>query len=189
MTSDDDQHGAPDDATIASRDNALLRRARAVRDGRARDLILIEGLRLCEEAARARLSLDAVLYTEETRRSERGSQLLNSLRRAGARRMHVVAESLLASVSDTKTPQGTIVLAERPRTDADALAARIAHQALPLLVILHGISNPANAGGVLRAAEAAGACGAVAIKNTADLFSPKALRGAMGSSLDRKSVV
>ncbi|MEJ7616326.1 MAG: hypothetical protein WKF30_04995 [Pyrinomonadaceae bacterium] len=75
MTSDDDdRHAAPEDAPIASRDNALLRRARAARDGRGgreRDLILIEGLRLCEEAARARLSLDVVLYTEEMRRSER----------------------------------------------------------------------------------------------------------------------
>ncbi|MEJ7616325.1 MAG: TrmH family RNA methyltransferase [Pyrinomonadaceae bacterium] len=97
--------------------------------------------------------------------------------------MHVVSETLLASVSDTTTPQGIVVLAERPRTDGDAFAAKLAGEALPLLVILHGISNPANAGSVLRAAEAAGACGAVAVKNTADLFSPKALRGAMGSSL------
>ena len=37
---------------ITSRANALIRRARAVRAGKARELIFIEGVRLCEEAVR-----------------------------------------------------------------------------------------------------------------------------------------
>ena len=47
---------------------------------------------------------------------------------------------------------------------------------------MHGINNPANAGAILRTAEAAGATGAVTTHGSTDLFSPKALRGAMGSS-------
>jgi hypothetical protein len=35
---------------ITSRDNSLLRKARAVRDGKDNELIFVEGLRLCEEA-------------------------------------------------------------------------------------------------------------------------------------------
>jgi TrmH family RNA methyltransferase len=52
----------------------------------------------------------------------------------------------------------------------------------PLVVIMHEINNPVNVGAMLRTAEAAGATGAIATKNTADPFSPKALRGAMGSA-------
>ncbi len=52
----------------------------------------------------------------------------------------------------------------------------------PLLLVMHEINNPVNVGAILRTAEAAGATGAIATKNTADPFSPKALRGAMGSA-------
>ncbi|HYY41607.1 MAG TPA: RNA methyltransferase, partial [Pyrinomonadaceae bacterium] len=52
----------------------------------------------------------------------------------------------------------------------------------PLVVIMHRINNPANAGAMLRVAEAAGATGVIATAGTVDLFSPKSLRGAMGSA-------
>ena len=47
---------------------------------------------------------------------------------------------------------------------------------------MHQINNPVNVGAIIRTAEAAGASGAVATANTSDPFSPKALRGAMGSA-------
>jgi hypothetical protein len=47
---------------ITSRDNSLLRRARAVRDGKADDAIFVEGLRLCEEALRSDLAIGAVIF-------------------------------------------------------------------------------------------------------------------------------
>jgi TrmH family RNA methyltransferase len=53
---------------------------------------------------------------------------------------------------------------------------------MPLMVVMHQINNPVNVGAILRTAEAAGATGAIATRNTTDPFSPKALRGAMGSA-------
>jgi len=47
---------------------------------------------------------------------------------------------------------------------------------------MHGVNNPVNVGAILRSAEGAGATGAIATIHTADPFSPKALRGAMGSA-------
>jgi TrmH family RNA methyltransferase len=52
----------------------------------------------------------------------------------------------------------------------------------PLLVVLHQINNPVNVGAILRTAEAAGANGIITTSNTSDPFSPKSLRGAMGSA-------
>lgn len=49
------------ESVISSRDNQLARRARAVREGKVREQIFIEGLRLAEEAARAPLSIDSVI--------------------------------------------------------------------------------------------------------------------------------
>jgi TrmH family RNA methyltransferase len=164
---------------INSRDNALVKRARAVRDGKIRGQIFIEGVRLCEEATRAGLEINAVLYNEKLLKDERGQRLLQSLKAAEAQ-VALVSESVLSSVSDTKTPQGVVILALRPPTDKSVLEKGAAE--IPLIVVMHRINNPSNAGAILRTAEAAGATGAVVTLDSTDIFSPKALRGAMGSS-------
>ncbi|HEX8175210.1 MAG TPA: RNA methyltransferase [Pyrinomonadaceae bacterium] len=179
-----------DSGKITSRHNSLVKHARAVRDRRdAPEQIFIEGLRLSEEAASSRLVVQDALYTEKFQGEERGAALLNELRLAGSR-LTPVSDEVLASVSDTRTPQGIVLLASRPHAGVDRLNAALKAgrtgqskpSATPLLVIIHGINNPANAGAILRTAEAAGADGIISTRGTTDLFSTKALRGAMGSS-------
>jgi len=164
---------------IISRDNSLLRQVRAVRDGKIDELIFVEGLRLCEEAYRSQLEIEAVIVSEELLRKERAASAIAELSRV-AKRVASVSEKLLESVSYTKTPQGIIVLARRPAATETRLAKNLG--ASPLLVVLHQINNPVNVGAIVRTAEAAGASGVIATKNTSDPFSPKSLRGAMGSA-------
>ena len=164
---------------ITSRDNALLRQARAVRDGKIEELIFVEGLRLCEEAYRSRLDIEAVIASEELLRKERAAAAVDELS-AVAKRVASVSEKLLESISYTKTPQGIVVLAKRPESSEARLAASL--DAKSLLVVLHQINNPVNVGAILRTAEAAGATGVITTRNTSDPFSPKSLRGAMGSA-------
>ncbi|HEX8493265.1 MAG TPA: RNA methyltransferase [Pyrinomonadaceae bacterium] len=164
---------------ITSRDNQLARRARAVREGRVQGQIFIEGLRLSLEAARASLAIDSVICTERFARDERGARLFPLLGKT-IERISLVSEAVFASLSDTKSPQGVVILAARPHTGRAALEQAIANT--PLFVIMHQLNNPSNAGAILRTAEAAGATGAATTHGTTDLFSPKALRGAMGSS-------
>jgi TrmH family RNA methyltransferase len=164
---------------IDSRDNSLLRQVRAVRDGKVDELIFIEGLRLCEEAQRSKLELEAVVVSEELLRKERAAAAVAELSKA-SKRVAKVSEKLLASISYTKTPQGIIVLAQRPEASEARLAAQL--EASSLLVVLHQINNPVNVGAILRTAEAAGATGVITTRSTSDPFSPKSLRGAMGSA-------
>ena len=164
---------------ITSRDNSLLRRARAVRDGKIQDLIFVEGLRLCAEALRSELPIDAVIFSEEIARKEKAARLLEELGQV-CERLAAVSEKLLASISYTKTPQGIVLLASRPMMDGASFKS--SQPARPLLVIMHGTNNPVNVGAILRTAEAAGVSGAITTKHTSDPFSPKALRGAMGSA-------
>jgi TrmH family RNA methyltransferase len=164
---------------ITSRDNSLLRQARAVRDGKIEEFIFVEGLRLCEEAQRSNLEIEAVIVSEELMRKERAAQAIAELSRV-SKRTASVSEKLLESISYTKTPQGIVVLAARPVSSEAHLAASLAPN--PLLVVLHQINNPVNVGAILRTAEAAGATGVIATRNTSDPFSPKSLRGAMGSA-------
>ncbi len=164
---------------ITSRDNSLLRHARAARDGKVDESIFVEGLRLCEEAQTSGLKIEAVIYSEEIARKERAARLIERLGKA-CEQVASASEKLLESISYTKTPQGIVVLASRPANDEASFKAK--QPASPLLVILHGINNPVNVGAILRTAEAAGVTGAIATTNTADPLSPKALRGAMGSA-------
>ncbi|HKG58182.1 MAG TPA: RNA methyltransferase [Pyrinomonadaceae bacterium] len=164
---------------ITSRDNSLLRQARSVRDGKIDELIFVEGLRLCEEAQRSSLTIEAVIVSEELMRKERAAQAIAELSHV-SKRTASVSEKLLESISYTKTPQGIVVLAARPDASEAHLAASLATSSL--LVVLHQINNPVNVGAILRTAEAAGATGVIATRNTSDPFSPKSLRGAMGSA-------
>ena len=164
---------------ITSRDNSLLHLARAVRDGKFKESIFVEGLRLCEEALTSGLKIEAVIYSEEIARKERAAELIERLEATSEKRVSV-SEKLLESISYTKTPQGIIVLAGRPMLAEEEFKAR--QSASPLLVLMHGINNPVNVGAIMRTAEAAGVTGIIATAGTADPFSPKALRGAMGSA-------
>ncbi|HKG79109.1 MAG TPA: hypothetical protein VKA78_06810, partial [Pyrinomonadaceae bacterium] len=70
---------------ITSRDNSLLRQVRAVRDGKIDELIFIEGLRLCEEAYRSDLAIEAVVVSEELLRKERAAGVIEELSRVSKR--------------------------------------------------------------------------------------------------------
>lgn len=168
---------------ITSRDNARLKFARAVRDDRAdgREQIFIEGLRLAEEAIAANLEITDYFFTAEFAAAPRGKILLENLAKqskSGA----MLSSNLLASIAETKSPPGVVVLARAPETGKSLVAQALERSAQPLLIVLHEINNPLNVGAILRTAEAAGVAAAILTKTTADPFAPKALRGAMGSA-------
>ncbi|MCU1265180.1 MAG: rRNA methylase [Acidobacteria bacterium] len=165
--------------TITSRDNALLRRFRAVRDGKVEEAIFVEGLRLCAEAYLSGLSIEAVIYSDELGQKDKAKRILTELGSV-CERVVPVSEALLATISYTKTPQGLVLLASRPEVDENEFKRR--QLSNPLLIVMHGINNPVNVGAIMRTAEAAGATGAITTVNSSDPFSPKALRGAMGSA-------
>src|SRR5256714_11359626 len=163
---------------ITSRKNTLAQRARAVRDGREKEFVFVEGVRLCEEALRAGVGFEFALFTPSVEEGERGARLVEVLRRA-CPRVLVVNESVLESVSDTKTSQGIVAVARGPRTGADVI---VLGDETPLVVIMHAVGNPSNAGAMLRVAEAAGVTAVITTKGSTDPLSPKALRGSMGSA-------
>ncbi len=145
---------------------------------------------MCEEAVRSavgsNVAITSVLYTPDFAVEPRGKALLTELKKRGIEGL-LVPEKLLDSVTDTSSPQGIVITAEKPVSSSVLTGAldmaQIRPGDLPLVMILHEINNPANLGAILRTAEAAGAIGVVITRNSADPFSPKALRGAMGASL------
>ncbi|GAB3299558.1 TrmH family RNA methyltransferase [Parasphingorhabdus pacifica] len=91
--------------------------------------------------------------------------------------VHVVTERAAASLSETVTPQGVVAVCDLPlSTPAEALAER------PRLVaVLVGISDPGNAGTVVRVADAAGAGAVLFAGDSVDAYNGKAVRASTGS--------
>jgi RNA methyltransferase, TrmH family len=164
---------------ITSKDNSLLRDARAVRDGKLEDMIFVEGLRLCEEVVNSQLSINALIFSDELAQKPKPAELIEKFA-ASSVRVAVVSEKLLASISYSKTPQGIVMLAARPAMTEEHFSRQ--QNGIPLIVVMHRITNPVNVGAILRTAEATGVTGAIATENATDPFSPKALRGAMGAA-------
>ncbi len=165
--------------TITSRDNSLIKHVRAVRDGRVDDAIFVEGMRLCEEALTSGLEIHAVVFSDEIARKQKPAELIEKLSTA-CDRLVCVSEKMLTYVSYSKTSQGILLLASRPETSEEQLTERQVETSL--IVVMHRVTNPVNAGAILRTSEATGATGAIATENATDPYSPKALRGAMGAA-------
>jgi TrmH family RNA methyltransferase len=96
-----------------------------------------------------------------------------------AKRKVRVSEAVFEAISDVDNPQGILAIARCPEWSWQNLLDRTPAP----IVILDGLQDPGNVSTIVRTAEAAGAAGIVTTPGTAHLFSPKALRGAMGSTL------
>lgn len=166
---------------ITSRENAKLKLVRKVRDGREKNLVFVEGVRLAEEVLRSGIQIVEVCVSENFKRHERAAQLLGAFQNKNAP-IAEVSESLLQSLADTKTSQGIILICEKPTTSKEFFEANFSlRNKLPVVVLLHEINNPSNLGAILRTAEAVDLGGIIISKNSADVFSPKSLRASMGA--------
>lgn len=163
---------------ITSRDNSRLKHARAVRDGRVEGEVFVEGLRLAKEAVDV-LEITDFFFTPEFEETAPGEELLKKAQNFNTA---IINQKLLESISDTKSPQGVVLLARKPKTGKQVLEEKLKSISTPLFVVLHELNNPANAGAILRTAEAAGVAGAILTRNSADVFSPKSLRATMGAA-------
>ena len=163
---------------ITSRDNQHLAAARRVRDGRGESSIFIEGRRLVDEALRSKLVIESAFCTGGIIDDE----LCQRIGATGAA-VYEVGDKAFASIADTSTPQGIVLVAKRPVGGRELIEANVdARTGLRLVVLLNEINNPANLGAILRTAEAAGVAGVIVSTGSADVHSPKSTRAAMGAS-------
>lgn len=160
---------------IVSPKNPVVGRFQDAGTGRAGERFLVEGRKLVAEALAAGLRpFEAACDVE---RQEAHAELLESLRQAGAA-VHACTGSVFAKLSFVTTPQGIAAVFAKPvSADRDLLGSGPA-----LVVVAAGVKEPGNLGALLRAAEAAGASGLLALRGGADPFREKAVRGAAGSS-------
>ncbi len=140
------------------------------RRSRQEGSIIVEGVRLAEEALNNGWKARLAIYTDQL--SARGQVILEGFQSQGAQ-IETVSENVMRSVSDTQSPQGLLVALEMlelplpPQPD--------------LIFIPDLVRDPGNLGTMLRTAAAAGADSAIIPPATTDPFAPKALRAGMGA--------
>lgn len=106
-----------------------------------------------------------------------GEQILRALVREGDGPAAAASGALVS-------PQGVVAVGRLP--EEDPAAARTALEALPAdgpvtVVVLHEVRDPGNVGTLIRTADAAGADLVLLTRTSADPYSPKAVRAAVGS--------
>jgi TrmH family RNA methyltransferase len=94
---------------------------------------------------------------------------------ARAPAVHLVADDVMRTLSDTVTPQGLVGVAEIRSVPLSSLAGA------RLVAVLAHARDPGNAGTILRTADAAGADAVVFPDGSVDPYNPKCVRSSAGS--------
>lgn len=139
-------------------------------------VFLVEGIRMFVEAPEEQVE---AVYVSESFYNRRKEEL--SLDNWGGR-LEILSDSVFAHVSDTKTPQGVLlVLKQMEYTPEEVMAPSQKDGKAPLLMVLDNLQDPGNLGTILRAGEAAGVTGVIMSRDCVDVYNPKVIRSTMGS--------
>jgi TrmH family RNA methyltransferase len=161
---------------LSKRRIAELSRLRTKKGRDQQGRFLIEGLRLCEEAADSSWPIELVLFTASFQQKPRGELLLRSLQKRNTQLLTVKAQ-VLSKLSDTVTAQGIICVAKTKSVHLSDLWDKRPR----VLVALDGIGDPGNVGTLIRTADAFGTGGVILSGDTVELYNPKLVRSTMGS--------
>lgn len=130
---------------------------------------IIEGVRACEDAIRARAAIDYAVVSSAT---EGEAAALAAKMHADGIDVFTANEREFARMSDTKTPQGIIAVARIPE-NRDVQNGS--------LVALDKVSDPGNVGAIIRSAAWFGLSAVILGPGCADPYNPKTIRATMGS--------
>ncbi len=163
---------------ITSRDNSLIKLITKLNSsGRSRKehgLFVIEGLRLCRDAAENGFSFSSLLVSE-TAKMKYPEEIENLASKAES--AYILSDSVFSKISDTKSPQGIVCVCNRNNIGTYNIKQNGKY------IALENLQDPSNLGAVARTAEALGIDGIIASGEGCDPYSPKALRASMGALL------
>ena len=137
-------------------------------------IYIVEGLRMFVEAPQDKVR--EVYVSESFYRKRREELQLDTW----GKKLEILSDSVYGHVSDTRTPQGVLVVMEQMRYSLEEVIAEKEGRA-PLLMVLDNLQDPGNLGTILRAGEAAGVTGVILSSDCVDIYNPKVIRSTMGS--------
>ncbi len=161
--------------TITSRNNPMIKSAASLKEASERKktgLFLLEGVRLCSDAALNGVSILQFFVTPEA--SEKYKKEFFLLLES-SEKSFFINDSVSDKLSDTKNSQQFFAVCSQ-----NELSPVIKNDGM--YIFTDNIQNPDNLGAIVRTAEALGADGLI-VNSGCDIYSPKAQRAAMGALL------
>lgn len=161
---------------ISSRNNPRIKKAALLTNASERaktGLFLIEGARLCFDAAVNGIEIEEAYFTAQA--ENKYSEKLQTIKQ-NSHFCAYINESVAEKLSDTKNSQDIFCVCRQRRKSADFIEAD------KLYIMTENVQTPDNLGAIVRSAEALGA-GGLAVFSGCDIYSPKALRASMGALL------
>ena len=158
------------DTRITSTQNEFVKMAKTLKTKKGRNnhgAFLVEGDKCVRELMTHMPDILSSLIVSGAQYDDLTQRALNM-----GRRVYAVEEHVMAAISDCKTPQGIAAVALKP-LHSDVSGG--------FIVSLDGVQDPQNVGTIIRTADAAGCACVVLSEESADCFSPKAVRASMGS--------
>lgn len=181
---------AMDIQKISSRDNQYIKLARYLHQKRGRqekNLFLLEGKTLIQEALKKNLTIQFLFLQD--------ASLLNEIGRQAQCQVFELDAELMARVATTENPPPAIAIAEMPEFE-DPLNQQQssskqenlsnlepqASKSQDTYLYLENISDPGNLGSIIRTAFAAGIKSIYLSPGSVDVFNPKVLRASVGTA-------
>lgn len=154
-----------------------LRALHAKKHRETEGLFVVEGLRMVSEAAASDFEILEALYTPEIHRQQSASHVLRRLQHRGVPILEI-SERDLAQFTDTVHAQGIAAVVRcRTRAVGDLV---VAGNKRSVVVALDGVSDPGNAGSMIRTADWFGVNGVLLGRTGVELYNPKVVRATMG---------
>ena len=163
---------------VTSRENSLIKLVSSLQTSadkrRENGLFVLEGLRICRDAAENGIRFDKLIISEtaEKKYSDETARFADN-----SDNCYKIPDALFKKIGDTGTPQGIIAVCRMPRENE----ARV--KGGGRYVALENISDPSNLGAIARTSAALGADGIILSSDGCDPYAPKVLRASMGTLL------
>ena len=133
-----------------------------------------EGAQFVREAIKAKATdqVDVLYLTANGR-----SRLENDQIDLAKFKCEDVTDAVMKAMSETISPQGILAICKIPNPQLETLKL----SGKSILLYLHEIQDPGNAGTILRSADALGATAVITSPGSVDMYSPKVVRSTAGS--------
>lgn len=178
------------DAPLTSTKSQTIKKYRALSKAKYRvenDVTLLEGHRLIIDTLTnpkvRELYQDVLVTREALQHHNLGHTLSDQLAELvanGTCRVRLANDAVVRAACDTVNPQGVVAILKTPKGHVPSTAPT--KNKNPFYLLLDGVSDPGNVGTLLRSASAVGVEAVILLPNCCDVWSPKAVRSAMGAT-------
>jgi RNA methyltransferase, TrmH family len=171
---------------ISSPNNETIRLFRSLQHRKFRDstgLLYVEGLRPFVESLDLENDLDTVLVAPSLLNEEL-ERIVQRCRSHGVRILEVT-EPVLQALSERDRPEGLAAVVRQRWASLDAVQPSASETCW---IALQSIREPRNIGAILRVSDAVGAAGVILLDDSADPYSPFAVRASTGAVFSQRLI-